>query len=398
MAGNKSVVLFLLLLAFLFLLTVPLVLILGYSVGLLQLPQVNYRSIAIAATTGLFVIPVLLIFLAAVIVAVKKRKLAVPSAAVAKVAVARQVPASYAWEGVFGADEESEHKEKRRTVLKPSSANFKAVAAVVIVIALVVLVLLANATKQGSIAGANKTAVANVTAADTPPVTLEEEQNVFSRILAQVFAGRNATNETQAGQDAGEKPAEIKPQRDTTSVSLSAAAKKVLGSAKNFGSKIKSSIIGLTSSIKSRILKVPDAAWRNIAVAAVALLAVGTAFYSHRAGQLGEIPAWFRGWLGWLATILAAARKNWQKVIIRSILVAVVCAAVAAVVFRKWLAARFPSISFPSIMDAAVSALLAVRDFVSAYRLYILIGIFALLAIIGILFMYETRGKKKEKS
>ncbi|MBI2142783.1 hypothetical protein HYU20_00360 [Candidatus Woesearchaeota archaeon] len=404
MANNKSVAFFVLLLAFLFLLTAPIVLVAGYYFGILRL-----SGIVTAATAGLFLIPAFLVYLAAIVVAVKKRGLAVPSAAVAKAAVVRQAPARYAWEGVFGLEEgreEKRHEEKRRATSKPPAANFKAAAAVVVVIALVALVLLlANATKPAIVAGANKTGAANVTAADASSNVTGEKQSVLSRILARVFAARNATNEAQAVQDVGEKPAdEVKPQqpqRNLSTVSLSGAAKKALGSVKSFGGKIKSGLVSSAGSLKSGILKVPDAVWQKIAVAAVALLAAVTLFYSHKAGQLGEIPKWFRDWLSWLLGIFSYAGKNKLKVMLWLVLAAVVCAAVAAVIFRGWLKVKLPALpafSMSGVVASAVNALLAVRDFVSVYRLYILIGIFSLLAIIGILFIYENRGKKKEES
>ncbi len=401
MANDKLAVL-VLLLAFLFLLTAPLVLIIGYYFGILPpflidlfAKKVMLSHIITAATAGLFLIPVIFVFLAAIIVAVKKRRLATPSVAVAKAAVARQAPARYHWEGMFGQGKRREEKSKQTS--KPHTANLKAAAAVVIVIAIVILVLLLpKATKPDSIADANKTAAANdAIPAETPSDVTAEKQNVLSRILAKVFAARNATNETQEGRDAVEKPAgEVKPQRNISSVSLSAAAKNTLGSVKDFGGKVKGKFVDSASKAKSAVAKVPDAAWQKIAVAAVALLVAGVLFYSHRAGQLGEIPAWFLGWLDWLKHIFAAAWKNKARVILVAAVIFVAAAGMAAFVFRKKLNAKLPDLSLSAVSDKALDALFAVRDFVLAYRLYILIGIFALLAIIGILFVYETMGRK----
>lgn len=347
MAGNKPVVLFFLLLAFLFILTASLVLVF------------KERGLAFAATAGLFIMPVLFVYFAAVIVAVRKRRLhGFPSAAVSKPA-AKKEPVRYPWEGMFGI-EEKEYVERRKPVLKPSAAGSKPGVAVIIVIAAVALILLvALQQKAADVPGSNKT--------------------------------------IEAKQDAGEKPAgEVKLQLNFTSVRLSAAAKKVADSARGFGGKIKSKLTGAASSLKSRIQKVPSAAWEGVAVAAVAFLLVYTVFYSHGTGQLGGIQKWFRGWLGWLLGIFSYAGKNKLKVLLWLVLVAVVCAAIAAVVFRKWLIAKFPSVSASGLIGMAVNALIAVRDFVLVYRIYIIIGIFVMLAVIGILVAFEKKSKGKD--
>ncbi len=384
MANNKSAAVFVLLLAFLFLLTAPLVLIFGHSAGLLQLPQVNYRSIAAAAAAGLFIIPVLMVFLAVIIAAVKRRGLAVPSAAVDNLAAKRAqigssrnsanggmrnrawhdlrlrspaeaglAPVRYAWEGMFGA-EEREHKEKRKPASKPSAAGFsfsqRAVAAVVV--AVVVLALLAALQQKGAfISGADK--------------ALEEKPAVV----------------------------EVKPQHNFTSVKLSAVAKKAVDSARGFAGKIKGKFASSVSKAKLAVAKVPSAAWQNIAIAVIVVLFAGTVFYSHKAGQLGGILKWLREWLGWLAAIFAYAMKNKLKVLLLVIAAAVASAVIAAVIFRKWLIAKFPAVSASGMADAAANALLAVKDFVSVYRIYIIIGVFALLAIVGLLVALEKKDK-----
>ena len=120
-------------------------------------------------------------------------------------------------------------------------------------------------------------------------------------------------------------------------------------------------------------------------------------FYSHKTGQLGGIPEWVRGWLDWLAGVLAATRKNIWKVIGVVIAAALIGVFIAATVFRKWLSAHGINVKLPTMSglpSSPLDALIAVRDFVSVYRLYIIIGVFAFLAIIGILFAFEKKDKK----
>lgn len=335
MAGNKPIIL-LLLLAFLFLMTAPLVLIFAY------------QGFSAAATAGLFIIPVLMVFLAVMIVAVKKRRLAIPSAAAARPAAKRE-QVRYPWESMFGSKED-EYVERRKPLSKPSAAGFRQRVSVAVVIAVVVLALVVVLQQKGAdVQDANKTL--------------------------------------------GEKPAivEVKPQQNFTPVKISAVAKKVVDSAKGFVGKIKGKFVGSFSKVKSAVAKAPVAVWQGIAVAVVSFLLTVTVFYSAKSGQLAEVSGWSGGWLGWLLGSLLYARRNKLKVLLWFIAAAVASAVVAVVVFRKWIIAKLPSVS--GLVGVAVNALLAVKDFVSVYRTYIIIGVFALLAIIGVLVALERRGK-----
>ncbi len=382
MAGNKSIAFFLLLLAFLFLLTVPFVVIFLHYSGLLPLPKfITYHNVSIAATAGLFAIPVLFIYAVAIIVALKKGRPAgavQPAAVVSRaVAVGKQV--HYPWEDVFGPEHESvAEKPYSQTQGKSLAGNYKALAAVVVVLAIVGLIVLisvmlnANNALFGS--GHNETKSANITKA----VSNVSAANVSGSLFSRLFSA--AKNQVLA------QPVikEVKPQTKAP------ASMPFLSAVKGFGSKVKKAFLSSLGSVKLRVSKVNHVVWRNAAIAGIIILLVVSVFYSSKSGQLGGVLGWFRDWL---AAILVYMRKNKLKALLWIIVVAVVCAAIGAVVFRKWLGARFPSISASSFTGAAVNALFAVRDFVAVYRLYIIIGVVALLTIIGILFIFERMGK-----
>lgn len=356
MTNNRPVVLFLLSLAFLFLLTVPLALIFGHYSGLLSLPKfVTYRNVSAAVTAGLFIIPVLMVFLAAVIVAVKKQRLAIPSAAVSR-PVARKEAVRYPWEGMFGSEEREEHVERRKPLPKLHAPGSKLRAAAAVIIAVVVLLALLMVLQQKGafVSDANK--------------IVEEKPAVV----------------------------EVKPQQNLTPFQFSATAKKVVDSARGFAGKIKGGFAGSVSKVKSAAAKVPSAAWQGIAIAVLVLLFAGTLFYSRKTQQLGSIPDWVGGWAGWLLGIFSYAGKNRLKALLWAIAAVVACAVIVAVAFGRQLKVKLPAlpaVSMPGIANSAANALLAVKDFVSVYRSYIAIGIFALLAIIGILVALEKRGK-----
>ncbi len=387
MAGNKSVALFLALVLFLFLITMPPVLFFGRRYGVLSLPQLTSHNIALAATAGLFAIPVFFIYAAAIIVALKKGRpegVGLRPAAVARVAVAeRQV--HYPWEDIFGPEREGvAEKPYRKIQGKPFSGNYKALAAVVVVLAIVGLIVLLSVMPNANNAlfgrGPNETKQASITnAASNASAANASEGNLFSRLLSAAKIRALAQPVVKEAKPQAKAPAGV----------------PLLAAVKGFGSKVKKGFLSSLGSVKLRVSKVNHIVWRNMAIAGIIILLAVSVFYSRKSGQLGWILSWFRDWLDWLVAILVYMRKNKLKVLLWVIVVAVVCAAIGAVVFRKWLGARFPSISASSFTGAAVNALFAVRDFVSAYRLYILIGIFALLAIIGILFIYETMGRKK---
>lgn len=387
MADNKSIAFFLLLLAFLFLLTVPFVVIFLHYSGLLPLPKfITYHNVSIAATAGLFAIPVLLIYVAAIIIALKKGRPAgavQPAAAVSRaVAVGKQV--HYPWEDVFGPEREMVAEEPYSRVQgKQFAGNYRALAVVVVVLAVVALVLISvvlNANNALFGSGHNETKSANITKVASNASAAKASGSLFSRLFSAA--------KTQVSAQPVIK--EAKPQ------SKSPAGVSVLSAVKGFGSKVKKAFLSSLSSVKLWVSKVNHAVWRNIAIACVIIIFAASLFYSSKSGQLGGVLGWFRDWLAWLAAILAAARKNWLKVSLAIILIAVICAATGAVVFRKWLSARGLHVRLPaagSISDSVVNALLAIRDFVAVYRLYIIIGVVALLVIIGVLLVFERRGK-----
>ena len=424
MANNKSSVLFLLLLAFLFLLTAPLVLIFGHNSSLLQLPQfVTYHNVSIAATAGLFIIPVLFVYLAAVIVALKKGSHAkISSVAVAKVAVAKKrVTVRYAWESVFRPEKEPVPVKLRTIPKNPATPNSRAIAAVVIALAVIGLIILVSVTPSLSNAfgrGHNETKYANIT---QPAVQPAVAPNNVSKAVSSKTPAANASSSANASKENAfsrflsavskiqppQEPAKplVKEEKQASEVASKGNAvspilkiKKSFAPAKSFGSKVKKVFLNSIRRLKAAILKVSNHVWQKIAVSAVALLLVAAVFYSHKTNQLGGIPKWFNGWFDRLAAILAAVRRNIWKTVGVVIAVAVIGWVIAAAVFGKWLSAsginaKLPTMS--SLPNSLFDALIAARNFISVYRLYIIIGIFAFLIIIGILFAFEKKGKNK---
>ena len=409
MTNNKSAVLFVILITFLFLLTAPIIMVFGHYSGLLQLPEfVTYHNVSIAATAGLFIIPVLFIYLAAIIIALKRRRHSgVSSVAVANVAVAKKralVPVRYAWETVFGPEKEPV-TVKLKPIPKSSAAlNSRAMAGVVIALAVIGLIILVSVTPSLSNAfgrSHNETKSANITITQAPGAANADNfsKNVSGKMPA---SAGNASKENVLSRFFS-AVTRLQPQQKQLATPLVKVEKPApqikisLSPIKNFAGKIKSWAVSSIGSLKSRVSKVSHVVWRNIAIAAVVILFAVSVFYSHKTGQLGEIPEWLNGWRDWLAGILYAAWRNIWKVIGGVIVVAVIGGIIAAAVFRKWLSAHGINVKLPTISSMPSSpfdALIAVRDFVSVYRLYIIIGVFAFLAMVGILFAFEKKGKK----
>ncbi len=346
MADNKSVAVFLLLLAVLFLLVAPLVMVFGHYSGFLSLPEfVTYHNISIAALAGLFVIPVLFIYAAAIIVAMKKRR---PAGIALRPAVSKAVVVGkhvhYHWEDAFGPERERVAEKPHRSQIsgKPFAVNYKALAAVAVMLAIIGLIVLISVVSN----------------------------NTF-------FGGHNETkavNITKAASDAVIKNASQLPQANAS------AGVPLLDKAKSFG-----------SGVKARISAVNHVVWRNMAVAGVVILLAASLFYSRRTGQLAEVPDWLGGWAGWLLGIFAYARRNKLKVLLYVLAAAVVCGVIAAVAFGKLLKIKLPAL--PPLSNSAVNALVAARDFFAVYRLYIFIGFFACIVAISILFFLEKRNR-----
>ncbi len=195
----------------------------------------------------------------------------------------------------------------------------------------------------------------------------------------------------------GNQSNETKISVETPSVKVDVAAKgnatSILSAAKKTFSGAKGKAFGLASKAKHGIQKVPYKAWTIAAGVALLALAVGTLFYSWRSGQLGQVLGWFGGWAVRGKSALYAIWRNKLKSVLALLAFLIVASVAAAFIFMKKLAG--PSSSMSSAMDALVY----MRNFASAYRLYIFIGILALLVVIGFLFMLEKRsGKGKGNS
>ncbi|MBI2549596.1 hypothetical protein HYV83_00255 [Candidatus Woesearchaeota archaeon] len=387
MRNNDAFVLWLVVALFLFLVTIP-VLAFAFYFKILPLPQLDYGSIAAVAAAGLLVVPLIFVLIAVVALASARKREFIPK------------PRHYPWEGVFKQKEFAAaaaavvvpRKKLAVPVDKPKSgAGIKAVAVVaVVVLALVALSFFTSTLKEFSIfVGANETAneTRNVSAITTAnisekvPVANVSKINI-SAFFRKVFAARNETA----------KVAHVKAAEKTEPADFGKAFANV-----------RSSIGRSVADIKSSIGKVPYNVWQSVAAAVLAVVLATTVFLSHRTGQLGEVVLWVKGWVVWLFSLPSAIMRNKLKSLVIALAVAVVCGGVAAFVFRNKLAnlggfaaaSRAAAANLPSNAGPAIFGLLiSVRNFLFVYRLYIFIGIFVLLVVIGILYMLERKGRK----
>lgn len=160
--------------------------------------------------------------------------------------------------------------------------------------------------------------------------------------------------------------------------------RKMLGSAKGNASAV-------VASAKRTFEGIPYRAWTMVAAVAAVVLVIASLSYSYRTRQLQEVPAWVSDWYDWAGSGVAAARMNKRKVVLVLGALAAVAAVIAAFVFREKIKFSVPANIPSSVSSGAVDALVALRNFAFIYRLYIFIGIFALLVVLGILFLIERR-------
>lgn len=328
MGNNNSGILVLLFLALALLLAVPLLFLSG------AMPALSYRDISIAATAGLFIIPVLFVFLAAIILASRRKGVARPAA-----------QARYPWDNIFPETKDAEVAlPKRSSFVKKdlyvpveahNEANFRPL--LVVFVAILVVIGLVFLSQHASIGKASNSTNSTVQKAEN--ASLHENQ----------------------------KPG----------FSLG-------GSVKNLPAKLK----GLGGRLGYAIQMVPLRVWQLGSVVVLAAVLIGALVVSHRTGQLGETGEWFSDIFKWVGSAPSAVRSSSKvKKIALVILVIAATAALACFVFRKQLAEKVPGLSnLPS----------AITGFAMVYRLYIVIGVLTLAVVIGTLMIMEKRPKGKK--
>ncbi len=360
MRTNNSGLLVLLLLILALVLAVPLLFLFSYySPGPATLPALSSHTVTIAATAGLFIIPVLFVYLAAIILAAKTRR-------------AGPARVHYPWENDF-PDVVKEPELLRAKVSRVRAADKKIAAKgthvglsfdikAVLAVAIVILLLVGLVFWSQRMSG---------------PFSYKSD---VSKANASVEENATQLQPEKTGNSPARKPL---------------AVPDVAGAAKNFGIKITGWFRNLAAGAVHSIQELPAKVWLSIAAAALVVILVAALFYSNKTGQLGEIGNWLKDIAGWLGTIPAAIRGNFAKKIMPAILMIVAIALVAGYVFRKWLGANLPG--FASVANNLVNLPSMARDFILVYRLYILIGIFTLVAVIGFLMTVERRGKGKNQ-
>ncbi|MBI2581178.1 hypothetical protein HYV85_05245 [Candidatus Woesearchaeota archaeon] len=388
------------LLVFLFLLVtvIPLLLLL-FSYGFLQLPKLTYYNITIAATTGLFIIPVFLVFLAAVIALAAKRK----GAAVAAGLKPRREPEPYPWESVFGAAGKEDFKAVKVTAKtaftspKPS-VTVLAVAAVIVAATVVFFVMVVPTAKDvftGGGKGSNLTVLANLSAGISDNVVKNESASSLFQFFKAKLSNLRKTNMTGLAEEARIAEAKKLAELEKAKQKQEKEAKQKEQKASSF-----SALAAKFNAVKAAAVKV-SAFWPYALAGISMLVMLAGGFYFYRAKKVKPAAEWVRTCVadsaGWLAVLFSDVKRNGLKLLI---IAAVVLAAALAFVFRSWLKAKLPAFSkvavpvLAAIRESAISFFYAARNFLLAYRIYILIGIAVLLVIFGILFVLERKGKE----
>jgi len=188
-----------------------------------------------------------------------------------------------------------------------------------------------------------------------------------------------------------EKKAEQQQEKAKNNASPnSSAVPSIEAPAKNSGVKLAVWFRSLAASFANSVQEMPAKVWQLIAAGALVVLLAQALFYSSKAGQLSEAGEWFGGIVGWLAAFPAVIRADFARIIMPAIVLAVVAFIAVGYFFRKWLGANLPG--FALVANNLVSFLSMARDFFLVYKIYILVGIFALIAVVGFLMTAERRG------
>ncbi len=392
------------LLVFLLLLAAP-VLFFLYGYGFLQLPQLTSFNVMAAATAGFFIIPVFFVFLASIIKLSAKGKRAAVFAGLKP----RQEPEHYPWEGVFQAAEKDEFKTVSvgaKTAFATPKPNITVLAVIaVIVAATVVFFVMVVPTAKDMFTvdgkGSNLTDLANLSAgAGISDSTVKNESaNSLLQFFKAKLSNLRKTNITGLAEEA--KAAEAKKSAEAAKKEAAARQKQEKEARqKEQRASSFSALAAKFTKFKAAALKAAQF-WPYALAGIGVLILLAGGFYIYKAKKIKPAIELFRtaaaDSVGWLAVIFSDVKRNSLKLLIFAVVIA---AAVLAFVFRNWLKAKLPAFSkavapvLAAIRESAISFFYAARNFLLAYRLYILIGIAVLLVVLGILFALERKGRK----
>lgn len=371
MVKGNDTVLFVAVIAFLLLATLPPLLFFAFYLDVVQLPSLSFSGdVAVAATIGVAVVASLFVVAAAAAMLARGVR-RMPK---------KPKPEHYPWESYFGPAAEERLPEKLPVAqpIEPVAAKVERDGA-----------YRATAPIPGRPGNAVKLVAASVVILLLVALVLV----LASRLpMFDGFFG-NVTNASKPAKDFAvvvpSAPASALANASSPFAGLADAAKKAASSVKN-------GIFKSASAVKSGILKIPDKAWMSASAVVVILLLAGALAVSYRRGELVNVAGWLGRWLVGMSSAFAAILRNKLKSVLGLAAIAVASAAAAAFVFRDRI--KFPRISvglpeLPSDFSVG-SALSSVKDFASAYRIYIMIGIFALLVIIAVIMLLERMGKK----
>ena len=352
MGNNNSGLLLLLFLLLAFVLAVPLLfLLLHYNA--VALPSLSSNSIAIAAAAGLFVIPVLFLFLAIIALAGKTRR-------------AGPARVRYPWEAAF-PEVAKEHELPGAEVSRARAAG--------------------------------KNPNFGVTAAGAPVPSAFGIKAVFAVVIvllllaSLVFLSQRLSSPFDSGSNETKANATAEKKTGNSTLPSSSALQNIAAPAKNQGINLAGWFRSLAASFARfahLIQDLPAKLWQSIAAAALVVVLVVALFYSSKAGQLSEAGEWFGGIVGWIGDIPAAIGRNFAKIIMPTILLVAAVFLAAGYFFRKWLGANLPGFAF--VAGILADFLSRARDFILLYKLYIVIGVFALVAVVGFLVAADRRG------
>ena len=399
---------------FLLLLAGPMLFLL-YRSGFLRLPELTYYNITIAATAGLFVIPFFLVFLAAISLAAKRKK-----AAAAGLKLKRE-PEHYPWEDVFRSSSRTGTDRFKATAKKvgPSapkpSITALAVVAVLVAASIVFFVMIVPGARNAFTnigKGPNLTNLSNLTnmtdltklspAEDASNAT-KNESTLLQFFKAKLSNLRKAgiTNLTEAARLA--EAAKTKEEETKEKQKQEKEARQKGQEALALAAKFKAAAATVSKTVsKASNVKV---FWPYALVGIGVLVLIAGSFYFYKAKKVKPATEWLSACIAdsadWLVAIFSDVKRNSVKLFIFTVVIAV---AALAFVFRNWFKVKlsgFSKVFVPvlgTIRESAVSIFYAAKNFLLAYRLYILIGVVVLLVVLGILFALARKAMGKEKA
>ncbi len=330
-------------LIFLVLASLPPIIFLSISSRLIS--SISMTLISMAATIGLLVLTLLFMLLAVVF---KPRKRA----------------QHYHWESVFPEEQHEDILIEKKQPVSPNVAvrpktpgrAFAAVAVIAVVLLLSAILALGVPGIKESFFGnaSNSTKVLKNYSTDAPFEKNDSGKAVQPLAVKNVSAGNE-------------------------SFVISKLASGFGSASVNLASRIGRGLQIAASKSLSLLRQIPEKAWFAISIAAVSIVLLVASIVSYRSGQLAELPDWFSVSA---AALWSSVKKHPLRSFLGAILVVLAAIGFSALIFRK----KLVNFSF-------VDLFLSLRDFASAYRFYILIGILVLAVTIGILALLERKGK-----